>query len=321
MARKRGFFTDDEKAAIARAIAAGRERSTGRLRVYIDKSAGPDIMARVQAIFAQLGLGGAADKNGVLLYVAVREGGLAILGDTGINAKVPEGYWDRVRDTVQDHFRAGDFLGGVLYFIENVGRELHRYFPREAPGPKCSPEHDALLSPAEKHGLKHRASRRKARRRFAGPRKQISRAERREFFARWRDADRVFNLGAASFVLPIVGLFLTATEYAAYRRRYAGREDETYAVQGAGVSISKPLGAPTPDEKAKTGLVISIVSICVWAVFVFGFIAHHIDLQRKRDEWNRRYRDWNSSIPAREHEAPPGAVIFSMPGAARPESG
>ncbi len=65
------------------------------------------------------------------LRFQIAEGRFAILGDDGINDKTPDGFWDSVRDIVQDHFRNGRFAEGLSEGIKKAGEELSRFFPHE----------------------------------------------------------------------------------------------------------------------------------------------------------------------------------------------
>jgi uncharacterized membrane protein len=51
------------------------------------------------------------------------------LGDDGINEKVPEGFWDKVKDVVLEHFRKGLFAKGLDEGIKLAGEQLATFFP------------------------------------------------------------------------------------------------------------------------------------------------------------------------------------------------
>jgi uncharacterized membrane protein len=68
-------------------------------------------------------------RNGVLFYLAVKDRKFAILGDAGINAKVPEGFWDNIKDTMLNHFKNGEFARGLSEGIKMTGEQLKKHFP------------------------------------------------------------------------------------------------------------------------------------------------------------------------------------------------
>jgi uncharacterized membrane protein len=70
-------------------------------------------------------------RNGVLVYVAVEDRKLAVIGDAAVHALVGPGYWDRLRDTVVAHFRAGRRRDGLVTAVQEIGVVLSRHFPRD----------------------------------------------------------------------------------------------------------------------------------------------------------------------------------------------
>ena len=72
-----------------------------------------------------------AQRNGVLFYLAVADRKFAIIGDKGINEKVPEGFWDSIRDVMSRHFQKKEFTEGLCLGIEMAGEKLKAHFPYE----------------------------------------------------------------------------------------------------------------------------------------------------------------------------------------------
>ena len=68
-------------------------------------------------------------KNGILFYLAVRNKKFAVVGDQGIHKKVPEGFWDLVRDKMLGLFKQEKFTEGLCEGIIMTGKELKKYFP------------------------------------------------------------------------------------------------------------------------------------------------------------------------------------------------
>ena len=131
MASPKKFFSKEEQTGILDAIAEAERITSGEIRVHVDLRAGDDLMGRAQEVFDDLGMSETKLRNGVLLYLAIEEGKFAVIGDIGINERVPDDFWDNIRDAVQESFREGDFLDGTLYFIEEAGEHLQEYFPHE----------------------------------------------------------------------------------------------------------------------------------------------------------------------------------------------
>jgi uncharacterized membrane protein len=70
-----------------------------------------------------------AERNGVLFYFAIRNRKFAIIGDSGINAKVSEGFWDKTREIMEADFREKRFTEGLAKGILMAGNQLKEHFP------------------------------------------------------------------------------------------------------------------------------------------------------------------------------------------------
>ena len=70
-----------------------------------------------------------AERNGVLFYIAVSDRKFAIIGDAGINAKVPPGFWDEISTLLQKNFREEKFTDGLSEGIILAGKQLKTHFP------------------------------------------------------------------------------------------------------------------------------------------------------------------------------------------------
>jgi uncharacterized membrane protein len=71
-------------------------------------------------------------RNGVLFYLAVTDKKFAILGDKGINEKVPENFWDNIKELMLDHFKKQQFTEGLCKGIEMAGEKLKTHFPLQS---------------------------------------------------------------------------------------------------------------------------------------------------------------------------------------------
>jgi len=68
-------------------------------------------------------------RNGVLIYVAVGDKTFAICGDKGINNVVSNTFWNTTRDTIEHHFKSGNFKQGLVAGITEAGEQLKTFFP------------------------------------------------------------------------------------------------------------------------------------------------------------------------------------------------
>ncbi len=126
------FFSREEKHRIAGAIHEAEGRTAGEIRVHVESESGGEPVKRAQQLFGALGMARTAARNGVLIYLAVRERTFAIIGDEGIDRVVPTGFWEETKDVMAGYFREGKFVEGVIHGIESAGAHLASYFPRAA---------------------------------------------------------------------------------------------------------------------------------------------------------------------------------------------
>lgn len=132
MAKVEEVFTDSAKAQIKKAIQEAERNTSGEIRVHVERKLKEDLMDHAAFIFKELEMHKTEQRNGVLFYLAFDDHKFAILGDAGINAKVPDGFWDSIRDEMAERFRGGDLIGGLSHGIRRAGEELKRYFPYQS---------------------------------------------------------------------------------------------------------------------------------------------------------------------------------------------
>jgi len=123
------FFTAEQKIQIINAIKESELNTSGEIRVHIENSCKIDVLDRAAQIFSQLNMHKTELRNGVLFYVAITDKKFAILGDAGINAKVPENFWESETEVVLNHFKEGKYAEGLAQGILMAGEQLKTHFP------------------------------------------------------------------------------------------------------------------------------------------------------------------------------------------------
>jgi uncharacterized membrane protein len=125
------FFTEEQQAQILAAVKEAENETSGEIRVHIETLCEEDVLDRAAWIFKKLNMHNTAERNGVLFYLAVSDRKFAVIGDAGINSKVPEGFWDDVKDLLQIKFREGRFSDGLAEGIILAGTHLKKHFPHK----------------------------------------------------------------------------------------------------------------------------------------------------------------------------------------------
>jgi uncharacterized membrane protein len=122
------FFTQEQKDILLAAIADAEKETSGEIRIHIERKCSGDVLDRAALIFEKLGMEKTAARNGVLFYLATDDHKFAVLGDSGINAKVPAGFWDCVKELLARNFREGKFIEGLSEGIILSGKQLKEHF-------------------------------------------------------------------------------------------------------------------------------------------------------------------------------------------------
>lgn len=86
-------------------------------------------MAAARKAFEALGMWETELHNGILFLLAIEDHQFVILGDDGINDRVPEGFWDKAKEVFLDHSRRGLFGKGLAEGIKLAGEQLAAFFP------------------------------------------------------------------------------------------------------------------------------------------------------------------------------------------------
>jgi uncharacterized membrane protein len=124
-------FTEAETQQIRDAIASAELKTSGEIRVHIDKKCFGNPVRKAIRVFNTLGMHRTKQRNAVLIYVATQHQKLAIIGDQGINAHVPDHFWDDERELMIGHFKRGNFVRGLIEGISKVGDQMKAAFPFE----------------------------------------------------------------------------------------------------------------------------------------------------------------------------------------------
>ncbi len=126
------FLTEGERKQVSAAIAEAELRTSGEVRVHLDDRTVDDVLEHAAFIFEELGMHRTKDRNGVLIYVSVADRKTAIIGDKGINERVPPRFWNDALGVLQLHFAAGRQADGIREVVALVGEKLRAYFPYQS---------------------------------------------------------------------------------------------------------------------------------------------------------------------------------------------
>jgi uncharacterized membrane protein len=130
-------FSPEDLDAIVGAVDHAESRTAAEIRVHVERRVPrgrrdptDDAMVRARQVFAALKMHETALRAGVLIYLALEDHKLAIVGDDGIHARVGDAYWAQIRDRMVERLRSGLARAAVVQAVEEVGAVLAREFPR-----------------------------------------------------------------------------------------------------------------------------------------------------------------------------------------------
>jgi uncharacterized membrane protein len=130
------LFTAEDFGAMTHAVREAETNTSAEIRVHLERRVHrwpgqrPDALRRARKVFEHFGMHRTAERHGVLIYLAVEDRKLAIVGDAGIHRSVGDAYWEHVRDLMIARLSEGRARDAVVTAIAEVGRVLARHFPR-----------------------------------------------------------------------------------------------------------------------------------------------------------------------------------------------
>lgn len=131
---KKSLLTKQEEAQIVSAIEQAETNTSGEIRVRVERECAEDVLDRAAWWFSKLGMNKTVLRNGVLIYVAVDSRKSAIIGDSGIHAKVGSDFWDQTHARMREDFTKGLLVDGITNAVLEVGQRLKTHFPYDTGG-------------------------------------------------------------------------------------------------------------------------------------------------------------------------------------------
>lgn len=84
-------------------------------------------------------------RTGVLIFVSLAEKRVEVIADSGIDALVPKGTWQKIVDELTADIGAGRAVEGFERAIKSVGDLLAAHFPPGEADPNALPDHLIVL--------------------------------------------------------------------------------------------------------------------------------------------------------------------------------
>lgn len=122
-----------DKKKIEEAIRQSEVNTSGEIKVIIEKKL-PHVAieTRTMQLFEQYQLFNTAQRNAVLIYIAIDNRQFYILADEGIYQKLGQSYWQSIVDksmlTIKTH---SSWCEGICEIIGFIGMSLKEHYPKK----------------------------------------------------------------------------------------------------------------------------------------------------------------------------------------------
>ncbi len=123
------FLSEEERERIVRAISDAEQKTSGEIRVYLERKGKGEVLARAKKIFEKLGMTRTKRRNGVLIYFSLADRAFAVLGDRGIDQKVDQAFWMNLTRLMEQSFSSNHFAQGLEEAIQEIAKVLAAEFP------------------------------------------------------------------------------------------------------------------------------------------------------------------------------------------------
>lgn len=126
------FLNEEEEKRVLEAIRTAEKNTSGEIRVHLESECTTEAIDRAKQVFGSLKMHKTKLRNGVLFYVATESRHFAILGDKGINEKVPVNFWDETKELVLSYLKREERADGLEAGILKAGEQLKTFFPYQS---------------------------------------------------------------------------------------------------------------------------------------------------------------------------------------------
>ena len=127
------FFIESEKERIVEAVRQAERRTSGEVRVFVESRCKyMDAIDRAAELFFSLKMEKTDLRNGVLVFVAIKDKQVAVFGDEGIYKKMTQAFWDAEVKKMLVQFKNDNIPDGIIAVVNDIGEALYRNFPYDS---------------------------------------------------------------------------------------------------------------------------------------------------------------------------------------------
>lgn len=127
----KAILTTEEEAMLVEAIRAQEQRTSAEIRICVTYKFIWRRQRYAERVFHRTGMDKTRDRNGALIVVMPRMRQIVILGDCGLNAKVPPDYWKEAVAAMVRHMQHAEPLNALREGLRRLGDTLATHWPRQ----------------------------------------------------------------------------------------------------------------------------------------------------------------------------------------------
>ncbi len=126
---RRHLLKTIDRGRVLEAIRAAERLTLGEIRVSVAPFFWGNVRKVAERAFARLKMTETRDRNGILFFIVPARRRFAVLGDSGIHARVGQEFWDLVAGLLSESFRKREYTEGLVRAIAAAGEKLAAHFP------------------------------------------------------------------------------------------------------------------------------------------------------------------------------------------------
>ena len=132
------YFSKQDQAAIAQAVAEAEHDHVGEIQVVIEghlpvnQAYFQNTRMRARQLFAELGVWDTEYNSGVLLYINLCERKVEIVIDRGLKTATQQIIWDEICKNMVAQLAQEQFKVAVITGVMNIGEVLNQFYAQSA---------------------------------------------------------------------------------------------------------------------------------------------------------------------------------------------
>ena len=123
------FFKVHEEHQILKAIKQAETVCSGEIRVFVEDKCPETVQGRTLEVFKKLKMFETRQRNGILIYIALKDKKFSVFGDEGIHQHLGFHFWRTEAKYLREFFEEDMMVIGLCHVIKHLGDTMQPIFP------------------------------------------------------------------------------------------------------------------------------------------------------------------------------------------------